>query len=158
MHNCTEMQCTLAISWYFSMFMQYFINGRFTIASTWPGIFRFSCHISIILYNIFCTRHTFAIFHHFWLECWLFVCDGNGKICNNKKKAKNVRTGEEDIVTLTSLSEDARCKFYHLHSTKCNGRALSVTKIHFVCPKRHKCKRRHVNTYLGLFYPEPLAM
>ena len=37
-------------------------------------------------------------------------------------------------------------------------KSLSATKIHFVRPKWHKCKRRHVHTYLGLSYPEPRAM
>ena len=34
-------------------------------------------------------------------------------------------------------------------------KALIATKIHFVCPKRHKCKKTYVHTYFGLFYPEP---
>ena len=75
-----------------------------------------------------------------------------------KKKTKSVRTGEEDIVTSTSLSEDARCKFYHLHSTKCDGKGIVCDKDSFCVPKTHKCKRRHVHTYFGLFYPEPLVM
>ena len=67
------------------------------------------------------------------------------------KKLENVRAREEVIVTSTSLSEDARCKFYHLHSTKCDGKGIVCDKDSFCVPKTHKCKRRHVHTYFGLF-------
>ena len=87
------MQCTLAMFQYFFMFLHYFISSRGTIALICSALlqkfdiclcscnilsaedsqlhrydleyFDISCNISIISYNVFCTRHTFTIFQYF---------------------------------------------------------------------------------------------
>ena len=114
------MQCTLAMFQYFFMFLHYFISSRCTIALICSALlqkfdiclcscnilsaedsqlhrhdleyFDISCNISIISYNVFCTRHTFTIFQYFWLEWMLALCMWWKWSNLQPKKLENVRT------------------------------------------------------------------